>query len=352
MDDQHNGGGVPPEETPHVVYPDDPETAFHPDIDPPLPRALASGGGTRTPPPTPPRDDDDDEDSGMLRMSFMEHLEELRSRLIRAISGFGVAFLACLIFASPLWDYVQAPGLAAFKTIGRGGFIAIDPMEQFSIIWMWTPLVASLFLASPWVIYQVWAFIAPGLYPKERRWAVPFVLCTAGLFIMGGLFAYFIAFRFALTFLFNIGGPMGVLPLISIDKYFDLFVNVMLGISLVFELPVLIFFLTLIRVASPSFLLKHSRYAILAIVLLAAIITPTPDVFNLTMFAVPMILLYFLGVFASYLLVMRRENRRFPWKIFLWWILAVLAVAILCLVVAITVYHYHFVPRWPFLIKP
>ena len=100
----------------------------------------------------------------------------------------------------------------------------------------------------------------------------------------------------------------------------------MLGISLVFELPVIIFFLTLIRVASPSFLLRHSRYAILAIVILAAVITPTPDVFNLTLFAVPMILLYFMGVFASYLLVMRRENRRFPWRIFGYWLLAVLAV--------------------------
>jgi len=114
---------------------------------------------------------------------------------------------------------------------------------------------------------------------------------------------------------------------------------------------VLIFFLTLIRVASPSFLLRHSRYAILVIVILAAIITPTPDVFNLTLFAVPMILLYFMGVFASYLLVMRRENRRFPWRIFLWWLLAMLAVAALCLLVAITMYHYHFALRWPFLVK-
>jgi len=354
MDDQHNGGGVPPDETPHVVYPDDPESALHPDIEPP--RALvSSGGGTRTPPPPPPDDEEDDEDSGMLRMSFMEHLEELRSRIIRALAGFGVAFLLCLWFAtSPnggIWGFVQAPGLAAFKTIGRGGFIAIAPMEQFSIIWMWAPLVASLFIASPWVIYQVWAFIAPGLYPKERRWAVPFVLCTAGLFITGGLFAYFVAFRFALTFLFDIGGPVGVLPLISIDQYFDLFVDVMLGISLVFELPVLIFFLTLIRVASPSFLIRHSRYAILAIVILAAIITPTPDVFNLTLFAVPMVLLYFMGVFASYLLVMRREKRRFPWRIFLYWLLSVLAVLALCVVVAIERYHYHLTIYSPFLVK-
>jgi sec-independent protein translocase protein TatC len=94
----------------------------------------------------------------------------------------------------------------------------------------------------------------------------------------------------------------------------------------IFELPVLIFFLALIRVASPSFLLRHSDYAIMAIVILAAAITPSPDAFNLTLFAVPMILLYFLGVFASYLLVLRREGRKFPWKIFLIWLAAVLAV--------------------------
>jgi len=349
MDDQHSGGGLPPDEAPHVVYPDDPESALHPDIEPP--RSLVSGGGTRTPPPPPPPADEDDEDSGMLRMSFMEHLEELRSRLLRILGGFGVAFLGCLILAEKLWDYVRAPGQAAFNAIGRGEFIAIDPMEQFSIIWMWTPLVASLFLASPWVIYQVWAFISPGLYPKERRWAVPFILCTAGLFIAGGFFAYFVAFRFALTFLFNIGGTVGVTPLISIDKYFDLFVDVMLGISIVFELPVLIFFLTLIRVASPSFLLRHSRYAILAIVVLAAIITPTPDVFNLTLFAVPMILLYFMGVFASYLLVMRRENRKFPWRVFIYWMLCVVAVIAIWIAVAVIRYHYHFVLRPPFLIR-
>ena len=199
-------------------------------------------------------------------------------------------------------------------------------MEQFSIIWMWTPLVAAIFLATPWVIYQAWAFIAPGLYPRERKWAVPFIVCTGGLFLCGGLFAYFVAFRYALVFLLGIGEDANVTSLISIDDYFTNFVNVMLGISVIFELPVLIFFLTLIRVASPSFLMRHSRYAILAIVILAAVITPSPDAFNMTLFAVPMILLYFLGVFASYLLVLRREGRKFPWKVFLIWLAAVLVV--------------------------
>jgi len=164
------------------------------------------------------------------------------------------------------------------------------------------------------------------LYPRERKWAVPFIVCTAGLFITGGLFGYFVVFRYALIFLLGIGGPVNVTPLISIELYFERFVNVMLGVAVIFELPVLIFFLTLIRVASPSFLMRHSRYAILAIVILAAVITPSPDAFNLTLFAVPMILLYFLGVFVSYLLVLRREGRKFPWKMFLIWLVAVLAV--------------------------
>jgi len=279
--------------------------------------------------PDPLLDPDDD---GMPRMSILEHLDELRTRILRALAGLGVGYVACMIFASQLWKLVQAPGVAAFKEIGSGGFVAIGVMERFSIIYIRTPFVAAIFLAFPWVIYQVWAFISPGLYPRERKWAVPFIVCTGGLFLCGGLFAYFVAFRYALVFLLGIGEDANVTSLISIDDYFTNFVNVMLGISVIFELPVLIFFLTLIRVASPSFLIRHSDYAILAIVILAAAITPSPDAFNLTLFAVPMILLYFLGVFASYLLVLRPEGRKFPWKIFLWWILAVLAVAGIALV--------------------
>ena len=103
--------------------------------------------------------------------------------------------------------------------------------------------------------------------------------------------------------------------MVTISEYFDLFVNVTLGVGLVFELPVLIFFLTLLRILSPLFLLRHSRYAILGIFVLAAIITPTPDVFNLMLFAAPMCFLFYVGIFASYLLVLKRENRRFPWRV-------------------------------------
>jgi sec-independent protein translocase protein TatC len=289
---------------------------------------------------------------GMLSMSFLEHLTELRSRILRALAGFGVAYLACMVFATPLWKVVLAPGEAACKEVGGNcSFIAIGVMEKFSIIYVWTPLVASIFVAFPWVIYQAWAFVAPGLYPRERKWAVPFIVSTGGLFLCGGLFGYFVAFRYALVFLLGIGTDANVTSLISIEDYFTNFVNVMLGIAVVFELPVLIFFLTLIRVASPSFLLRHSRYAILAIVIIAAVVTPSPDAFDLALFAVPMVLLYFLGVFASFLLVMKRENRKFPWKIFFVWFAAVLSVVGIALLIAVVEYHYHLAWHRPFLVK-
>jgi sec-independent protein translocase protein TatC len=223
-------------------------------------------------------------------------------------------------------------------------------MEAFSVIWVELPLLASVFLASPWIVYQVWAFISPGLYKKEKRLALPFVLLTAGLFITGGCFAYFLAFRYGLEFLLGIGMTNGVTPMVSITEYFDLFVNVTLGVALVFELPVVIFLLTLLRLLSPRFLLRHSRYAILAIVIAAAIITPTPDVFNLMLFAIPMCALYFVGVFAGLALVMRREGRAVPWRT-----IVLLALSLLLIgggiAFAILHYHVHFVHKWPYLTK-
>ncbi|HEY6391014.1 MAG TPA: twin-arginine translocase subunit TatC, partial [Bryobacteraceae bacterium] len=221
-------------------------------------------------------------------------------------------------------------------------------MESFSVIWVQLPLLCSIFIASPWIVWQLWAFISPGLYKKERRWAMPFVLLTAGLFIGGGLFAYFLAFRFGLEFLLGIGMNNGVNPVVSITEYFDLFVNVTLGVGLVFELPVLIFLLTLLRVASPRFLLRHSRYAILVIVIIAAIVTPTPDVFNLMLFAIPMCALFFVGIFASFILVMKREGRAFPWKTFIG-IVAAILILVGLIVAAILYFHLHFIRKWPFL---
>jgi len=294
-----------------------------------------------------------DEEDGMLRMSFLEHLEELRARILKALYGFGAVFALCVIFSTQLFRIVERPGLIALKNTGNPNahFVAIDVMEQFSIVYVWTPVVAALFLGSPWILWQLWAFISPGLYEWERKWAIPFLLSTVGLFLAGGLFGYFIAWPATLTFLLGVGGDLDVTPALSIDSYFDKFVDVMLGIGIVFELPILIFMLSLLRVVSPAFLLNHSRYAIIAIVIVAAAITPSQDAFTLTLFAVPMCLLFFLGIFASYLLVLRREQRRFPWQAFFFWVAIVAVVVASFVIVAVVKYNFHLTWRWPFLVK-
>lgn len=315
---------------------------------------VPAGDGGKNPPRRPfGGDDSDEDDEGMLRMSFMEHLEELRTRILRALYGLGVAFLGTLLFADKLWTVIEAPATEALKNLGVNPprLVTTTPMEGFSIIWVKLPLLVAVFIASPWVLYQVWAFISPGLYKRERRMATPFILCTAGLFITGGAFAYFLAFRFGLQFLLGIGLMNNVQPMVTITEYTDLFIDVMLGVSVVFELPVLIFFLTLLHLASPRFLLRHSRYAILGIVILAAIITPTPDFFNLMLFAVPMNLLYFVGIFASYLLVLKREGKPFPWK---WIVLGVLSIVVIVAGLAwlaVARFHYHWILYWPFLTR-
>ncbi len=311
------------------------------------------GGGSRPPAAPQSSGDSDDEEDGMLRMSFMEHLEELRSRIIKGLVGCGVAFAASLCFSEPLWNFVRQPAAKALTSLGYNppNLTMIEPMESFNIIWFKLPLVCAIFLSCPWLLYQVWAFVSPGLYRNERRWAAPFILVSAGLFIAGGVFAYYIIFPFGLTFLLSIGNKDYVVPMVTITEYFNIFVNVILGVGLVFELPVLIFFLTLLHIVSPKFLMTHSRYAILLIFIVAAIVTPTPDVVNLMLFATPMCLLFYVGIFASYLLVLHRENRRFPWKITLTVVLCVLILLAGALYVSITHFGFKLVPRWPFLMR-
>jgi sec-independent protein translocase protein TatC len=310
------------------------------------------------PPPSPPSpsatgEPPDEEEEGMLRMSFLEHLEELRVRIIRSLMGVGIAFAAALFFTNDIWNIIQQPFRDAMIQNGVKDpkLYVLTPTEAFSIIWVKVPVLVAIFLASPWILFQVWSFIAPGLYKRERKLATPFILCTAGLFILGGLFAYFVAFKLGLAFLLGIAMGADVGNVINITNYFDLFVNVSLGMGLVFELPMLIFFLSLLRILTPQFLVRNSRYAILIIVVVAAIITPTPDVINLMLISVPMTLLYFAGVFASYLLWLSREGKRFPWALTLLLVLGALVLVGVVASIWAARNGYHFVWSWPFLAR-
>jgi sec-independent protein translocase protein TatC len=310
-------------------------------------------GGGRTPPPPQPPVFPGDGEGGMLRMSFLDHLQELRSRILKMVLGLLISGAISLTFVNQLWRLIAAPAVEALTRLGikPPTLKAITPMEQFNVIWVKLPFLCALFIAAPWVVYQIWAFISPGLYKRERRYAVPFVLCTAGLFILGGAFAYFVAFRFALTFLLGIGAGNYVDPTVSIAEYFDLFVNVTLGVALTFEMPIVIFVLTLLRVVRPAFLVKHSRYAILSIFVIAAIVTPTPDAVNMLLFALPMCLLFYVGVFAGYLLVLKRENGRFPWEKVL--TIAGIVIVAFSAMLYFAAIHYKLQPvsLWPFLMR-
>ena len=283
------------------------------------PKPLAKSIPAPPPPPAPPSGEDeesDGDDEDMARMSFLDHLEELRTRIIRALAGLVLSYLACLIFAQQLFLFIKDPyerAVASLPPDIDAKMVMGTAMEGFQLLYIQIPLLAAIFVAAPWLMYQAWAFISPGLYKRERRWALPFIFSTAGLFILGGVFGYFVALKFALAFLVGISRDMGISAYVTIGSYFDNFVAIMLGLGLVFQMPILIFFLTLIRILTPRFLLNNVRYAVLIIFLLAAIITPTPDVFNMLLFAGPMVLLFYVGIGASYVLVFRREGRSIPW---------------------------------------
>ncbi len=306
-------------------------------------------------PPTTDLDDEEDDEEGMARMSFLEHLEELRTRIIRSFLGLLIAYLACLAFSSQLFQMFSAPFNGAAANLPYDPPLTltqIEPTTQFYMQYVKLPLLAAVFVGAPWLMYQIWAFIAPGLYKRERRWAAPFIFSTAGLFILGGVFCYFVALRFALAFLIGLGFEQNVRPMISLQSYYDMFFNLHIGLGLVFQMPIVIFFFTLLRITTPGFLLSNGRYAILIIFIVAAVITPTPDVTTMLTFAAPMVLLFYVGIAASYLIVMKREGRKFPWFKLLLVLLAL--AALLAGIVALLHFQmgYTFSPEYPWFLPP
>src|SRR5215471_13241856 len=248
-------------------------------------------------------DPEQDEQELSGQMSFLDHLEELRKRIINSLIAIGVALAVCWTFADYLFKAVQRPILKA----GVSSLVFSTPTEGFNLE-LKLAVMAAIFLAAPFILGQVWLFISPGLYKHERRYALPFIFFSSLLFVVGGLFGYFVAFPFALRFLLEWEKNMGVTALINATQYFDLFIMVELGLAIIFEIPAVIFVLSRIGLVSGSFLLRNTRYAILAAFIIAAVITPTTDIPNMMMMAGPMVLLYMLGVLVAYLFGKKRTR--------------------------------------------
>jgi len=234
-------------------------------------------------------------------MSLMAHLEELRRRLVRSLVAFAVSFLACWAFHEKIAAFLLLPLERMPPEIWAQGkrLVFLGPTDAF-IFYIKVAALASVFLASPWILYQLWGFVAPGLYRREKRMAVPFIFFGSLLFAAGGAFAYYVAFPFAARFLIGFGGDQFEAQ-ITIERYFSFLMTVILGLGLMFELPTLIFLLSRAGIVTPGFLLRHFRWAVLLIFVLAAIITPTPDAVNMLIFALPTILLYLLGVAVAWI---------------------------------------------------
>lgn len=244
-------------------------------------------------------------------MSLLEHLEALRKAIVRSALGIIVGFAVCWSFWARIYDIVQQPIVKALtRNKLDAHLVYLNPMDPFNMQIKIT-LVAGIFLACPWVLYQVWLFISPALYRNEKRFVFPFMFSTVLLFIGGGLFGYYFVYPQALQFLVEQGTKMkGALPMITITEYMSLFMTIELGLGLVFEMPILIMFLALMGMVDSKFLIKNFRYAVLAIFVVAAVLTPTPDVMSMTTFALPMIVLYVISIGLAYLVHPTRRKKR------------------------------------------
>jgi len=244
-------------------------------------------------------------------MSLLEHLQELRRRIILSVIGITFAFFACWHWSERIFGVMEQPILQALRENRLDDHLNyLNPTDPFNLQ-IKVALVAGIFVACPWVLYQVWLFISPALYRNEKKYVLPFLFSTVLLFVGGGVFGYFLVYPQALNFLIYQGTLIqNARPMITITEYMDLFLTIELGLGLVFELPILIFFLSLMGITNARFLAKNFRYAILIIFTIAAILTPTTDVLNMCIFAAPMIVLYALSIGIAWMVHPSRRNRR------------------------------------------
>jgi len=240
------------------------------------------------------------------KMSFFEHLVDLRKRIINSAIAIAVGAMVGVAVSQKVIGFIVRPMQDALRKMNlEDKLIYTSPTGYINMI-ITLGIYLGVVLAAPVVLYQVWLFIAPGLYKHERRAVSSFVFFSMFLFLAGIAFGYYVMLPYILNFLIGLQGPFK--PLISINEYFDFILIVLLGLGLVFELPVLIFFLALFNIVTPKFLWKNLRYAILIIAVVAAIITPTPDATTMLVFMAPMVALYFIGIAVAALVVRRKAK--------------------------------------------
>ena len=241
------------------------------------------------------------------QMTFFEHLIELRKRIISSLASIVLGAAIGWVVAPHFVNLMVKPMTEALKKANLNPQLVYSHPAGYLTLLINFSIYIGIVLASPWVLYQIWLFVAPALYKHERSAITGFLCCTVFLFLAGIAFGYFVSLPYVLRFLISFQGP--VVPLVNIDEYFDFILIVLLGLGLVFEMPVLIFFLSLFGIVTPQFLIRNFRYALLVITIIAAVLTPSPDALTMLLFMSLLIGLYFTGVAVSWVVV-RRRNRR------------------------------------------
>lgn len=241
-------------------------------------------------------------------MSLLEHLEELRRRIVHSVVYLIIGFFVAYGFHEKIYGFMETPiKYALLRHHLPAQLNYHNPIDGFNL-YIKISFMVGCIIAAPFVLYQVWLFISPGLYKNEKRYVTPFMMATVGLFLAGAYFGYRWVFPGSLDFLFTFNKDFN--PLIEINEYTDLFLTVILGLGVVFELPILVMFLALFGLVNARFLWKNIRYAILIIFIIAAIITPTPDVLTMCVFATPMLVLYLISIGVAFMVHPARRKRK------------------------------------------
>jgi len=242
-------------------------------------------------------------------MTFLEHLEDLRKRLMYSIGALLIAVIPGFIWSTDIFNILAEP---VTRFLPKGQKLAFTTLTAPFMLYMKVAFLAAIFIALPFIFLQVWYFVAPGLYQKEKKYVWPFVIFTTIFFMAGALFGYFVVFPWACKFFLEVGSNFQAV--ITVDQYFGLVLKLLLGIGAVFELPTLIFFLSRMGIVSSRWMIKRFKYAILGVFIIAAFITPTPDPVNQTILALPLLGLYTIGIAVAFFFgkerIERKEKRR------------------------------------------
>ncbi|MEW5984480.1 MAG: twin-arginine translocase subunit TatC [Acidobacteriota bacterium] len=253
----------------------------------------------------PPYDDSDEIDDGAAgKMSFLEHLDELRKRLIGSAIALGAGFLIALAFITPIFDFIMRPLYE--KLPPDSHLIYTEPTEAFMLRLKIAALVGAM-LAVPVIMWQLWLFISPGLYKHEKRFAVPFILMSTVFFAGGAVFSHYVVFPWAWVFLASFSTDY-LLMMPKISSVFSLYAKMILAFGVIFEMPTVVFFLARMGLVTARFLARHLKYAVLIIFIAAAILTPTGDVVTQSLMAGPMFGLYLLSIGIAWVFGKRKPR--------------------------------------------